>query len=82
VRVGESGSHRREAIEVRGFNLRMPAQRRNPVVEVIDSDEKDVRLFLRWLSGDQCEREKKAGCEYTHTDSYRRAGMLSMGKGM
>ena len=42
--IGKQSSPCRQPVEVRGLDLRMPAQATDPVVEVVDGQEQDVGL--------------------------------------
>lgn len=45
MRVEECRSSRRESVHVWRLDLRMPVERPYPVVQIIDGDHDDVRLF-------------------------------------
>ena len=49
-----------QRIDVRRLGLWMPAKTTNPVVEVIDGDEQDVRPFSRKATDCRCKENAKA----------------------
>jgi hypothetical protein len=46
VGVGKRRAARHEAVDVRGFGLRMTAKIGRPVIQIIDSDEKHIWPYL------------------------------------
>ena len=49
-----------EGIDVRCLGLRMATEATDPVVEVIDGDEQDVRSFSRKATDCRCKENAKA----------------------
>ena len=49
--VGEERPPPRQAVDVRRLHLRMSAQAPNPIVQVIDRNEQDVRPLFRGFAG-------------------------------
>ena len=56
--VGKARSTCRESVDVRRPGLRMPAQRADPVVEVVEDDEEDVGLLRSGLPRRDRKEEK------------------------
>ena len=71
MRVGEQHPALGQAIHVRRQRLRMPAKAANPVIQIIDCDEKDVRLG-RSVRDDrqQTNREREDPVEKPHQFSF------------
>ena len=44
--VGKQGAHLGQAVDVGCLGLRVTAEATDPVVQVVDGDKEDVRLFL------------------------------------
>lgn len=59
--VGEENTARGESIEIRREGLRVPPEAADPIVQIIDREEQDVRRLLRRdgrrTTGDQDCRE-------------------------
>ena len=44
--VRKQGSPRRQPVEVRGLDLRMPAQATNPIIQIINGQKQNVLFFV------------------------------------
>ena len=49
-----------EGIDIRRFGLRMTTETTNPVVQIIDGNEQNVRLFSRKATDCRCHENAKA----------------------
>ncbi len=70
VRVGERGAACCEPVKVRRLHLRVPAERPDPVVQVVDRDEQDVRLLRAF--GERREGDERDDSENAAHGDFRR----------
>jgi hypothetical protein len=71
VRVGEENSAGSEAIKIRGDRLGMPAHASNPVIEIVEGNEENVRarILIAQSSRRGCEisnKQKQNGGKTRH----------------
>ncbi|MFT5191976.1 MAG: hypothetical protein ACI9DF_004166 [Verrucomicrobiales bacterium] len=71
MRVGEKHASIGQSRDVRCLSLGMTTKRRNPIIQVIDRDEKDVRLVLGATDGSGDEAEEKSEPKHRNYEKKR-----------
>ena len=44
--IGKKGAHLGQAVDVRGLGLGVSAEATDPIIQIVDREEQDVRLVL------------------------------------
>ena len=73
VGVGEKDATFREGVDVRGIGIRVPPEAADPVIEIVDREEKKIGAVFGLGRGEKQDEGKKTGLSFFHGEVQRAA---------